>query len=80
MNRHVLQQRYEEIPQRVRELSTTNPLVKRVIDLYIGGEIITKEEALCQMVVGLSKDWAEVSRRHFEIVMQMPTPNQTEGK
>jgi hypothetical protein len=70
--RDMFRRRLEEIPGPIRELGMENPLIHQIIDQYAVGSIITKEEALCQMIVGLSKNWSELSKKHFEILMLSP--------
>jgi hypothetical protein len=43
-----------EIPSPIYRLGSRNPIIQRIIDMYAHGEIITKEEALCQMIVSLA--------------------------
>lgn len=38
------------------------------MELYARGEIVTKEEALSQMVLTLAKDWQQVQQRAFELM------------
>lgn len=62
------QKRWEEMPAPIRELSHNNPLVHDILHRYAIGIIITKEEALCQMIVGLSRDWAKQKADYIELV------------
>lgn len=46
----------------------------RIIEEYAQGNIITKEEALSQMVVGLAKTWTELQDRHIDLVRRSVFP------
>lgn len=73
MNLHeqeTYERRFSHFEDPIRLLGYNNPLVREVMERYARGIIITKEEALCQMVVGLNKDWSDERRRHYEMVMQ----------
>jgi hypothetical protein len=56
----------------IQDLSRDNPVIYRVICAYASGEIITREEALSQMVVMLAKDWTEQHKRLFDLCMNLP--------
>lgn len=68
--------RYNEIPRRIHELSMNNPLIKRVIDEYTHGNIVTKEEALCQMIVHLAANWKEMEQSYINLAMMTTLPTQ----
>lgn len=59
MNEQDRRRRIAEFPDPVRVLGYHHPLVKSVMDSYAHGAIITKEEALCRMVVELAKSDTE---------------------
>lgn len=45
-----------------------NPEIKQIADLYAKGEIVTKEEALCQMVLALAKSLQRSREELLKIV------------
>lgn len=49
-----------------------NPAVRRLMDAYNHGHIITKEECLSQMIVTLAQDWSEIQQQNFDLAMRMP--------
>lgn len=61
--------RWQRIPEPILRVSHHNPLVHRICTQFAIGEICNWEEALCQMVLGLSRNWAEQERRAFEAMM-----------
>ena len=50
-----IRSRYEDFPTPIRVIGQNVPVVRMVLDLYAHGQIVTREEALCQMIVELSK-------------------------
>jgi hypothetical protein len=63
--------RAAEFGPQISELSLHNPLIYEVIQQYARGMIITKEEALCRMVVELGQNWEEKQRQAFEAYRAM---------
>lgn len=68
---------YDEYEKRMCSFDTPllkagdeNPLVHRIMKEYAIGHIITKEEALSQMVVGLFKEWTDVHKRYCEFMLR----------
>jgi hypothetical protein len=74
MTQYELEQRYHRIPEPIRAIALNNPLVRRVCDEFAAGHIVTFEEALCQMVIGLSRKWAEQEKRAFGYMMASNPP------
>ena len=77
------QRRYAEFPDPVRVLGYEVPRVRRIMDMYAHGEIITLQEALCRMVVELATD-TESQRKQMIDLMQRstfpPVPQVSAGK
>lgn len=73
MTKEQFQRRYRDFDGPISELGMTNPLVNDVLQRYSHGIIITKEEALSQMVLGLARDWERTQLRYYEMVNQTCT-------
>lgn len=58
--------RISEIPDAIRIIARHNALVMRLIEMYARMEIVTIQELLCQMVIGLSK----TNRELFDDLIQ----------
>lgn len=54
--------RRREIPRPILDLALVNPIIDRVVREFAGGQIITKTEALCRMVVVLATGPAVVQK------------------
>ena len=67
MNEQDRRRRIAEFPDPVRVLGYHHPVVKAVMDSYAAGGIITKEEALCRMIVEL----ANSDKVHKDKVVQL---------
>lgn len=55
MKEFQLLNRSQELPSLIRDLARTNGVVNQFVEAYIYGQIVTKEELYCQMVVELAK-------------------------
>lgn len=66
--------RWQRIPEPILRVSHHNPLVHRIITQFAIGEIVTWEEALCQMVVGMARNWDEQQKRAFQQMMASMPP------
>jgi hypothetical protein len=66
MSKYEYNERCQHFRGPLEELAYTNPVVMNVIQAYARGDIITKEEALSQMVVMLSKDFGSMRDRYLE--------------
>jgi len=66
--------RLDRIPEPIREIGQTNPAVSRICTEFAQGSIVTLDEALCQMVVLLARDWTEQQRKMYELVMLNTQP------
>ena len=55
----------------IMDASRDNPVIHRIIQEYAIGHIITKEEALSQMVVMLATNWQAQQRKAFEMLMHL---------
>ena len=74
MNTEQIRRRIGDFPEPVRDLRYTHPIVQRITDMYAHGQIITLDEALCQMVVAIASD-AELSRkREMDLMMRSTLP------
>ena len=60
--------RMREFPDAIQRLSLDNSLIRRLMEMYAHESILTKEEALCQMVVEMAKNWNAI-RKDYEQVM-----------
>lgn len=67
MTEHQKQDRWREFSGPIMDLAPNNPVIHRIISSYVAGEIITKEEALCQMVVCLATHW---ERQRVETILK----------
>ena len=63
----VYRQRHSEFPDPIMQLAMYNPLIHRIIDQYAHGEILTREEALCQMVVNLANQNNDMEKNLMEL-------------
>lgn len=61
-------QRMAEFPGPIQNLAQQNPLIRSIVECYAHGTIITREEALCRMVMELSRNW-EKQRKDYEAIM-----------
>jgi hypothetical protein len=66
------------VPEDIRQLGDTNPLVRLILDRFISGDIVTLEECLCQIIVHLCANWDQLQRRSFEQAMSMTLPPKPE--
>jgi len=60
LNREQILKRQHEFPQIIIDLSHNNVSVHRMIQAYVHGSLMTKEEAYCQMIVELAKSRDEI--------------------
>lgn len=68
-----IQQRLATIPDPIREIGRENIIVRNMIDRYVHGDIMTLEEALCQMVRLLADDWQRQMDGLVKAAKQMPS-------
>lgn len=68
MTREHYLHRLHEFPHEIRTLAETNTIIHRVIEEYAHGAIITREEALCRMIIILAR-----SQQKFESYPPLPT-------
>lgn len=71
MERDILMQ---VIPPQIREIALQNPLIQQILEQYLNGNICTREEMLCQMIVMLNKDWIEQRKHYRKYVAAFGTP------
>jgi hypothetical protein len=74
MKAHDYYDRIRSFSGPIADLGMNNPLVRQIMEQYAHGLIITKEEALSQMVVQLAKDWTELQRRAYEMAAYLTVP------
>lgn len=72
-----MQARFAEFPRQIQQLGTQNPLVRRIMECYAHGEFITREEAYCQMIVGLSKNWESIRKDYERVMLTSMIPQAT---
>ncbi len=63
LSRIQLMQRHNEFPKLMIDLSYNNVIIHRAIEAYVHGQIATKEEAYCQIIIELAKTRDELTRR-----------------
>lgn len=66
------ERRANEFPEKIRRLAMNNSIVRRVFDMYVHEQILTKEEALLQMVVHLAEMSDEQMKRNIELYKNLP--------
>lgn len=55
-----MDQRWYSLPEPIRNISQDNAIVHDVLNRFVIGQIITKEEALCQVILALSTNWEKM--------------------
>lgn len=65
-----IQRRYAEFPDPVRLQSYQSPRLKKIMDMFAHGEIITLQEALCRMVVEQATDTESQKRQMFDLMQR----------
>jgi hypothetical protein len=78
--RDEIAKRHSEFPELIRKISYNNSIVYQAIEMYAHGTIVSKEEAYCQMVKGLSITYDELIDRmtkeaHMKMAMFIPPDN-----
>jgi hypothetical protein len=63
--------RMREFPQHIQQIAMQNPLIYQIVTAYAVGQILTREEALCQMVVQMSKDWDALQQKAYRDLMHL---------
>lgn len=48
-----------------------NAICRRILDMYLVGDIVTREEALCQMVKELSVEWSVQQEEAFKTAQSL---------
>lgn len=66
LERHQLLQRHDEFPRTIIELSHNNMVIHRMVEAYVHGQIATKEEAYCQIIMELAKTRDELMERMID--------------
>lgn len=59
MTRVQMMQRMAEFATPIQNLAQQNTLIHHIAECYVRGEIITREEALCRMIIELAKEKQE---------------------
>lgn len=80
MNERDYYARLDKVPEPIKHIGLNNPLVSRLITEFCAGNIITLDEMLCQMIVGLSKGWDEHRKRIYELAASSTFPMFTPPK
>lgn len=60
-----------EFPEIIHELRQRNAAVDRCIEMYLSGQILTKEECLYQMIKLLETDWNKMREHAMEQYMHL---------
>lgn len=63
LNEIQIRQRQAEFPRLLVEISYNNPIVHKIIEAYCYGQIVSKEEAYCQMIKALAVSYDEMMER-----------------
>lgn len=66
--------RWREFSGPIMDLAMHNSIIRRILDCYVAGQIITKEEALSQMVVALATDWDERKKLSYDLALKATIP------
>lgn len=66
--------RYQRIPEPIRNLGYDNLIVSRQIDHYVHGHIITLEEMQWQIIRDLSTDWTRVRKDYMDCLAMSVAP------
>ena len=67
-------QRWEQIPAPIRNLSYNDPVVHVFLDRFVAGDIMTFEETLYQLVVAQSEDRKRILDAYTEYSLLTPYP------
>lgn len=65
MKPYQVYERQNEFDGPISVLAENNPGIQRIIKQYAFGEIVTREEALCQMILLLAKDWDRIKQETY---------------
>lgn len=80
MDTREMTQRMREFNGPVMDAALNNPLIYTIIREYGMGRIVTREEALSQMVVLLCKDWGKIREGHIKMMMEYSRPRTVVGE
>jgi hypothetical protein len=73
-DRHDYIRRASQFPERIQRIAADNPLINRIVQEYAVGNILTFDEALCQMVVLLAKNWDKERQAYLEVIRMHASP------
>lgn len=79
LTQYEVERRRAEIPRIISNLALQRPLLMRVLDMFVSGSIVTKEECYCQMIIALAScndEQHAMLMRHFQCNPIMPYPPQ----
>lgn len=65
--------RSSQIPEPIKNVAYDNAAVHTIMDMYAHGHIITVEEMLCQMVIALNTNWAQVKKDYMDTLLMQTT-------
>lgn len=74
MTREQQDLRWRDIPTPIRNIGMSNPLVYDLCNRYVAGQIITLEELLCQIIVGLNTDWDKQKHDYLDLMQRVTAP------
>lgn len=70
MNKNHIERR-QGIPTVIMDLGLNNPIIRKITNLYLSEQIITKEEMFCQIIVELNKNWDAEQQRYYQMYMML---------
>ena len=62
-------QKLEQIPAEIKAIALNDPIVHRCLDAFMMGDIITREELYCRIIVMICHDWKAEQRAAYEATM-----------
>jgi len=71
---HARRNRMAEFNGPINDIALDNPIVARMIDCYAHGQIVTREEALSQMVVALANTTSDLQKQCMKLLLTSPQP------
>jgi hypothetical protein len=75
VNQEDYRQLISGFPFKIQMLARNNAAVDKCLKMYATGQIITREEALCQMIVMLADDWDVRTKELFKMNQMMTSLN-----
>lgn len=73
LQRKVIEKRYDDFPDSIKEVAMFRPEIRRCMDAYAHGDVITKEEVLCRMIVLLNDSIELYKTNEANLLMKSPS-------